>query len=40
MTTAVKVIEVTAGQIAEALKRQGIGSDERVTLLRYSRERN
>ena len=32
MTTAAKVIEVTAGEIAEALKRQGIGSDERVTL--------
>jgi len=32
MTTASKVIEVTAGEIAEALRRQGIGSDERVTL--------
>ena len=26
------VIEVTAGEIADALKRQGIDSDERVTL--------
>jgi hypothetical protein len=32
MATAPTVIEVTAGEIAEALKRQGIGSDERVTL--------
>ena len=32
MATAPKVIEVTAGEIAEALRREGIGSDERVTL--------
>ena len=32
MATAPKVIEVAAGEIAEALKREGIGSDERVTL--------
>ena len=32
MATAPTVIEATAGEIAEALKRQGIGSDERVTL--------
>jgi hypothetical protein len=32
MTTPPKVIEVTAGEIAEALRREGIGSDERVTL--------
>jgi hypothetical protein len=32
MVTARKVIEVTAGEIAEALRREGIGSDERVTL--------
>jgi hypothetical protein len=32
MTTTPKVIEVTAGEIAEALRREGIGSDERVTL--------
>ena len=27
-----EVIEVTAGEIAEELKRRGIGSDEKVTL--------
>jgi len=32
MATVPKVIEVTAGEIAEALRREGIGSDERVTL--------
>jgi hypothetical protein len=32
MVTAPKVIEVTAGEIADALRREGIGSDERVTL--------
>jgi len=32
MTTGTKVIEVTAGEIAEVLRRHGIGSDERVTL--------
>jgi phosphopantothenate synthetase len=32
MVTTPTVIEVTAGEIAEVLKRQGIGSDERVTL--------
>jgi hypothetical protein len=32
MTTASKMIEVTAGEIAEALRREGICSDERVTL--------
>ncbi len=32
MATASKVIEVTAGEIGEALRQQGISSDERVTL--------
>jgi hypothetical protein len=32
MAAAPNVIEVTAGEIAEELKRQGISSDERVTL--------
>jgi hypothetical protein len=32
MATAPKVIELMAGEVAEALKRQGIGADERVTL--------
>jgi len=32
MATAPKVLEVTAGEIAEVLRREGIGSDERVTL--------
>lgn len=32
MAAAPNVIEVTAGEIAEELKRRGISSDERVTL--------
>lgn len=32
MTAPPDVIEVTAGEIAEELKRRGISSDERVTL--------
>jgi hypothetical protein len=32
MAAAANVIEVTAGEIAEELKRRGISSDERVTL--------
>jgi hypothetical protein len=32
MTAKADVIEVTAGEIAEELKRRGISSDERVTL--------
>jgi hypothetical protein len=32
MATTTQVIEITAGEIAAELKRQGIGSDERVTL--------
>jgi len=32
MATAPEVIEVTAGEIADELKRRGISSDERVTL--------
>lgn len=32
MTAAANVIEVTAGEIADELKRRGISSDERVTL--------
>ena len=32
MTATPTVIEVTAGEVADALKRQGIGSDEHVTL--------
>jgi hypothetical protein len=32
MTASTKIIEVTAGEIADELKRRGISSDERVTL--------
>ena len=32
MTATASVIEVTAGEIADELKRRGISSDERVTL--------
>jgi hypothetical protein len=32
MATSTQVIDVRAGEIAEELKRRGIGSDERVTL--------
>lgn len=32
MSVQPEVIEVTAGEIAEELKRRGIGSDEKVTL--------
>jgi hypothetical protein len=32
MAITTQVIEITAGEIAAELKRQGIGSDERVTL--------
>lgn len=32
MAAAANVIEVTAGEVAEELKRRGISSDERVTL--------
>jgi hypothetical protein len=32
MVAAPNVIEVTAGEVAEELKRRGISSDERVTL--------
>ena len=32
MATTTQVIEIAAGEIAAELKRQGIGSDERVTL--------
>ncbi len=32
MAAAPNVIEVTAGEVAEELKRRGIGSDERVIL--------
>jgi hypothetical protein len=32
MAVAPNVIEITAGEVAEELKRRGIGSDERVTL--------
>jgi hypothetical protein len=32
MATTATVIEVTAGEIADELKRRGISSDERVTL--------
>jgi hypothetical protein len=32
MAAAPKIIEITAGEIADELKRRGISSDERVTL--------
>jgi hypothetical protein len=32
MTSSAEIIEVTAGEIADELKRRGISSDERVTL--------
>jgi hypothetical protein len=32
MTSSTEIIEVTAGEIADELKRRGISSDERVTL--------
>ena len=32
MTVMREIIEVTAGEVADELKRRGIGSDEKVTL--------
>jgi hypothetical protein len=33
MPTAPEVIEITAGEVSDELRRRGIGSDERVTLM-------